>query len=108
MTLIGPGGAGKTRLAAEAAGRSAHDACFVELAGLSEGSELPQAVLGALGLRDGGLRSAAGHGPAGATAAGTDPVARITAALADRPTLLVLDNCEHAVADAALLAERCR
>ncbi|MEV6005834.1 BTAD domain-containing putative transcriptional regulator [Streptomyces sp. NPDC051976] len=103
VTLIGPGGAGKTRLAVEAAGRYAEDACFVELAGLTDGAELPQAVLGALGLREGGLL------PTGAGAAhgtGPDPVARITAALEGRPLLLVLDNCEHVVADAARLAER--
>ncbi|CAG6393542.1 winged helix-turn-helix domain-containing protein [Streptomyces cocklensis] len=105
VTLIGPGGAGKTRLAVEAAGRHPQDASFVELAGVTEGAEIPQAVLGALGLRDGGLLPAVGHGSAAPTAA-PDPVARIAAALADRPLLLVLDNCEHLVADAALLAER--
>ncbi|HEY3479247.1 MAG TPA: BTAD domain-containing putative transcriptional regulator, partial [Streptomyces sp.] len=103
VTLIGPGGAGKTRLAVEAAGRYAGDACFVELAGLTDGAELPQAVLGALGLREGGLLPSGGGGAHGA---GPDPVARITAALDGRPMLLVLDNCEHVVADAARLAER--
>ncbi|MDX6353465.1 MAG: hypothetical protein QOF98_368, partial [Streptomyces sp.] len=125
VTLTGPGGAGKTRLAVEAASRCAYDATFVELAGLADGAELPQAVLGALGLREGGLRPA-GAGPAGpvghmgsgaapgnvpgtGTGTGTaapDPVARIAAALDGRPLLLVLDNCEHIVADAARLAER--
>ncbi|MFI0941058.1 AfsR/SARP family transcriptional regulator [Streptomyces sp. NPDC021020] len=109
VTLIGPGGAGKTRLAVQAAGRHPHDACFVDLTGVTDGSEVSQAVLGALGLRDGGLLPTAGHtGPAGA-APGTgaaDLVARIAAALADRPLLLVLDNCEHVVAEAAALAER--
>ncbi|WP_327289894.1 AfsR/SARP family transcriptional regulator [Streptomyces sp. NBC_01198] len=106
VTLIGPGGAGKTRLAVEAAGRHPQDACFVELAGVTDGAEIPQAVLGALGLRDGGLLPAVGHGSAGGTTAGPDPVARITAALTERSLLLVLDNCEHVVADAALFAER--
>ncbi|WP_329182466.1 AfsR/SARP family transcriptional regulator [Streptomyces sp. NBC_01477] len=106
VTLIGPGGAGKTRLAVEAAGRHPQDACFVELAGVTSGAEIPQAVLGALGLRDVALLPAVGHAPAGAAPAVPDPVARIAAALADRPLLLVLDNCEHVVADAALFAER--
>ncbi|WUH92176.1 winged helix-turn-helix domain-containing protein [Streptomyces sp. NBC_00433] len=106
VTLIGPGGAGKTRLAVEAARHHPQDACFVELAGVTGGAEIPQAVLGALGLRGGGLLPAAGHGSAGATAAVPDPVARITAALIERPLLLVLDNCEHVVADAAVFAER--
>ncbi|WP_031512731.1 AfsR/SARP family transcriptional regulator, partial [Streptomyces sp. NRRL F-5123] len=109
VTLIGPGGAGKTRLAVQAAGRHPHDACFVDLTGVTDGAEVPQAVLGALGLRDAGLLPPAGHtGPTGA-ATGTgaaDLAARIAAALADRPLLLVLDNCEHVVAEAAALAER--
>ncbi|WP_225845028.1 BTAD domain-containing putative transcriptional regulator [Streptomyces sp. HPF1205] len=110
VTLIGPGGAGKTRLAVEAAGRYAHDAAFVELAGLTAGADVPQAVLGALGLREGGLLAPGGPGGHAAhppAAAGPpDPVARIAAALDGRPALLVLDNCEHLVADAAALAER--
>ncbi|NUS12845.1 MAG: tetratricopeptide repeat protein, partial [Streptomyces sp.] len=107
VTLIGPGGAGKTRLAVQAADGHPHDACFVDLTGVTAGSEVPQAVLGALGLRDGGVLSATGPaGPTGGPPPGGDPVARIAAALADRPLLLVLDNCEHVVADAAVLAER--
>ena len=107
VTLIGPGGAGKTRLAVEAAARHPYDATFVELAGLTDGAELPQAVLGALGLREGALLP--GGGPGAATPAGTagpDPAARIAAALDGREMLLVLDNCEHVVAEAAVLAER--
>ncbi|MEU6849347.1 BTAD domain-containing putative transcriptional regulator [Actinacidiphila alni] len=100
VTLIGPGGAGKTRLAVEAAGRHPQDAYFVPLAGIGDGSEVAQAVLGALGLREGGLLGAAVPGGA------PDPVARIAAALGARPLLLVLDNCEHVVEDAARLAER--
>ncbi|MFF0306493.1 BTAD domain-containing putative transcriptional regulator [Streptosporangium sp. NPDC004379] len=96
VTLLGPGGAGKTRLAVEAvSGRSG--VCFVELAPLRDGAELPRALLGALGLREGGLLSV----PAGAT-----PLSRLAAALADRPPLLVLDNCEHVVAAVAELAGR--
>ncbi|MGV9329299.1 AfsR/SARP family transcriptional regulator [Streptosporangium sandarakinum] len=94
VTLLGPGGAGKTRLAVEAvSGRSG--VCFVELAPLRDGTELPRALLGALGLREGGLLAV----PAGAT-----PLSRLVAALADRPPLLVLDNCEHVVAAVAELA----
>lgn len=109
VTLVGPGGAGKTRLAVEAAGRYPYDATFVPLAGLTGGVELPQAVLGALGLREGGVLPAggpgAGSGAHGATA-GPDPVDRIAAALEGRPMLLVLDNCEHVVDDTARLTER--
>jgi predicted ATPase/DNA-binding SARP family transcriptional activator len=97
VTLLGPGGAGKTRLSIEVASREP-DTCLVELAPLRDGSELPQAVLAALGLREsGGLQ-------AGLPAVTT--VERLLTALSDRPLLLVLDNCEHVVAAAAELADR--
>ncbi|MGW5576243.1 BTAD domain-containing putative transcriptional regulator [Micromonospora chokoriensis] len=98
VTLIGPGGAGKTRLAIEAAGRQAGEVRFVELAGLADGSDVPQAVLTALGLRDAGLRAPAEPG--------RQPTDRLVEALAERRLLLVLDNCEHVIADVARLAAR--
>ncbi|MFK4099209.1 ATP-binding protein [Streptomyces sp. NPDC019531] len=93
VTLTGPGGAGKTRLVIEATQAHA-DACFVELAPLTDGTQVPYAVLTALGVRD-GFRTPA--------ADGTD---RLLAALEDREPLLVLDNCEHLVAEAAELTAR--
>ncbi|WP_406073181.1 BTAD domain-containing putative transcriptional regulator [Micromonospora sp. NBC_01638] len=98
ITLTGPGGAGKTRLAIEAAGRLDGEVRFVELAGLADGADVPQAVLSALGLRDAGLRA-----PAEPSRHPTD---RLVEALAERRLLLVLDNCEHVIADAARLAAR--
>ncbi|GIG58230.1 SARP family transcriptional regulator [Longispora fulva] len=98
VTLTGPGGAGKTRLAIEASGLGRGEACFVDLAPLGDGAEVPQAVLAALGLREGGLLPSAG-GPA-------DPTERLVAALTDRPLLLILDNCEHVIDHAARLAHR--
>ncbi|GIH37731.1 SARP family transcriptional regulator [Microbispora corallina] len=103
VTLTGPGGTGKTRLAAEAAARRPGDVFFVELAALGDGADVPHAVLGALGLREGGLP--AGPGP-GRPAVPADPAARLVAALSARPALLVLDNCEHVVEDVARLADR--
>ncbi|GGL18136.1 ATP-binding protein [Planomonospora parontospora] len=101
VTLTGPGGTGKTRLATEAAGRLDGEVRFVELGPLSDGAEVPQAVLGALGLRETGLLSAPNRQqPA------PDPTGRLVTALADRSLLLVLDNCEHVVDDAARLADR--
>ncbi|MEV0969416.1 BTAD domain-containing putative transcriptional regulator [Microtetraspora glauca] len=97
VTLTGPGGTGKTRLAAEAAARQDGDVCFVELAPLGDGADLPQAVLGALGLRQSGSITAAPGRQA------PDPSARLAAALAGRSLLLVLDNCEHVVDAAARL-----
>ncbi|MFI7679953.1 AfsR/SARP family transcriptional regulator [Actinophytocola sp. NPDC049390] len=89
VTLVGPGGAGKTRLAVEAA--RGRNACFVDLSPVTDGALVPHALLGALGLREAGFAAAAG-----------DPVHRLVAALAE-PLLLVLDNCEQVVADVAVL-----
>ncbi|MBG6069203.1 BTAD domain-containing putative transcriptional regulator [Micromonospora ureilytica] len=98
VTLTGPGGAGKTRLAIEAAGRVDGEVRLVELAGLADGSDVPQAVLSALGLRDAGLRAPAEPG--------RQTIDRLVEALAERRLLLVLDNCEHVLVDAARLAAR--
>ncbi|MGC4866793.1 BTAD domain-containing putative transcriptional regulator [Micromonospora sp. DT53] len=98
VTLTGPGGAGKTRLAIEAAGRVDGEVRLVELAGLADGSDVPQAVLSALGLRDAGLRAPAEPG--------RQTTDRLVEALAERRLLLVLDNCEHVLVDAARLAAR--
>ncbi|GAA4564806.1 BTAD domain-containing putative transcriptional regulator [Planotetraspora kaengkrachanensis] len=103
VTLTGPGGTGKTRLAAEAAARRPGGVCFVELAPLGDGTDVPQTVLAALGLQETGLL--AGSAP-GRQAAPPDPLARLVAALSDRPPLLVLDNCEHVVEETARLADR--
>ncbi|MFF3329958.1 BTAD domain-containing putative transcriptional regulator [Streptomyces sp. NPDC002888] len=91
VTLTGPGGVGKTRLAVEAA-RSRSDAFLVELAPLSDGTRIPYAVLAALGVRE-GFRTPA-----------TDTTDRLLAALEERELLLVLDNCEHLVEEAAQLS----
>ncbi|MGW4421860.1 BTAD domain-containing putative transcriptional regulator [Streptosporangium sp. NPDC004631] len=125
ITLTGPGGIGKTRLAIEAAGRrgrigaagrgeqagtagrqehvegggrQGREVCFVDLSSLDDGGRLPHAVLIALGLRETGL---------GAPDPGRDDAEnRLTAALADREILILLDNCEHVIAPAAALVRR--
>ncbi|MEV3938183.1 BTAD domain-containing putative transcriptional regulator [Glycomyces sp. NPDC049804] len=98
VTLQGPGGAGKTRLAVETARTMLGDlpdgAWLVELAPLHSGGELAQAVLTAIGLRD------------QETAADGDATDRLAAAIRDRVMLLVLDNCEHVIEAASALADR--
>lgn len=89
VTLLGPGGTGKTRLVVEAA--RGRDACFVDLSPVDDGDLVPHALLGALGLRESGFVPSAG-----------DPVQRLVAAV-DQPLLLVLDNCEQVVASVAAL-----
>ncbi|MFI6601963.1 BTAD domain-containing putative transcriptional regulator [Nonomuraea sp. NPDC050536] len=98
VTLVGPGGAGKTRLAAEVAERARGDVCFAGLAPVIEAAELPHAVLAALDVRDGVIVSGRGQPP-------RDPADRLVGALSGREVLLILDNCEHLVAAAADLAD---
>jgi predicted ATPase len=68
----------------------------VELAPLSDPVDVPQAVLAVVGAREAGLIE---RGRA------TDPIARLSSALADKRLLLVLDNCEHLVDAVARLAD---
>ncbi|MCF6423145.1 BTAD domain-containing putative transcriptional regulator [Amycolatopsis tucumanensis] len=98
VTLTGPGGAGKTRLSIESGGRADGEVCFVDLSPVTSGADVAQAVLTALGLRETGLFPTGGAPP--------DPVGRIEVALTDRRLLLILDNCEHVIADAAKLVHR--
>ena len=101
VTLLGPGGAGKTRLAREAVSgwvdRVADGVWMVELAPVTSEVDIVPAVLGALGLREAVLREAL---------VARDGLGRLLDVLGDRETILVLDNCEHLIAGAAELADR--
>ncbi|MGO4421868.1 hypothetical protein AB4Z54_24990, partial [Streptomyces sp. MCAF7] len=110
ITLLGPGGAGKTRLSQEAA-ESVVDAWpdgvwLAELAPVDDPGTVPETVLTALGARQTVIRSTAAEGLRAATDPTTfDPLARLVEHCAPRRMLIVLDNCEHLVDAAARLAE---
>jgi len=95
VTLIGPGGTGKTRLAIEAAseltGVFEDGVWLVELAPLADASLVLQAIAAVLGAR------AEGDVP---------PLTLIEAALHGKHALLLLDNCEHVVEEVAKTAQR--
>ncbi|WP_069886350.1 AfsR/SARP family transcriptional regulator [Streptomyces luteocolor] len=98
VTLTGPGGSGKTRLAEEAA--AGHpQAWLAELAPLDHPEAVPGAVVSALALRETVLMTSE------LTAPQDDPVALLVEYCAPRRLLLLLDNCEHVIDAAAELAE---
>ncbi|MEU8532508.1 AfsR/SARP family transcriptional regulator [Streptomyces parvulus] len=110
VTLLGPGGAGKTRLsqeAAEGAGDTAPDGVWLaELAPVDDPDAVPEAVLTALGARETVLY---GAGAEEMRAAGAErpatAVERLVEHCGRRRMLIVLDNCEHVVDAAARLTE---
>jgi len=92
LTIVGPGGIGKTSVALAVAEASInnyqHGVWLIDLAPLGEPRLVPSALAVALGLE---IRS-------------DDPLPGLIAALRDRQMLLVLDNCEHVIDAAASLA----
>jgi predicted ATPase len=100
VTLIGPGGVGKTRLAIEAAARLREQhpggAWLIELAGVTDPEGVAPAAVAALG--------AAGSAVSGPDPSGL-PADRIVQHLAGRSLVVVLDNCEHVIDQAATLTQ---
>jgi predicted ATPase/tetratricopeptide (TPR) repeat protein len=109
VTLLGPGGAGKTRLsqeAAEAVRHTARDGVWLaELAPVDDPTAVPEAVLTAIGARETVLHGAGAEEMRAVTERIDDPVERLVEHCARRRMLLILDNCEHVVEAAARLAE---
>jgi hypothetical protein len=94
VTVTGPGGVGKTRVALRAAaqlsGEFADGTCLVELSGLHDPELLPDTIATCLGLP------------------GTEPRSQLDAIiehLRDQRMLLILDTCEHLVDACAMLAD---
>jgi non-specific serine/threonine protein kinase len=94
LTLTGAGGSGKTRLALQVAttllAEYEHGVWWVELASLTDPVLVPQQVASSLGLSEQPGRSL---------------MDTLSEALQPRKLLLVLDNCEHLIADCAHLVE---
>ena len=88
VTLVGPGGVGKTRLALEVARAEsavlAFGGCLVELAPVGDPAGVRAAIASALDLPD---------------------PSRLAEVIGDRELLILLDNCEHVIATAAEVAE---
>jgi predicted ATPase len=95
VTLTGPGGVGKTRLALEVGSRSAHEfpdgVWVIELAPVGDPAVVPEAVAAVLGI---------------AQQPGMNLADSIAAAQEGRTRLLVFDNCEHLVDAAAEMIEK--
>ena len=94
ITLVGPGGIGKTRLASEFVARNQHrfkeGSAFVDLASVTSSGNVGSAAAAALGI----------------TPQPGRPLSEaIGEALSDRALLLLLDNCEHVIDQAAALAQ---
>jgi len=93
LTITGSGGVGKTRIAIELAHRTEHlydETWFVDLLPVRDGSLIESQIADRLGVQ---LR-------------GEDGLSETVHYLRSRRALLVIDNCEHIVADAALVIEK--
>jgi predicted ATPase/DNA-binding winged helix-turn-helix (wHTH) protein len=94
VSIVGPGGIGKTTLAISVAHMLLDGfngaVFFVDLAALTDANLVPTAVASALGFM----------------VQAQDPLLSLAAFIGDKKILLVLDNCEHVIDVAAILAER--
>ncbi len=94
LTLLGPGGVGKTRLALEAASASikkySNGGCWVDLASLIYPSLIPQTIAKLLGAY---------------VTPNQSPLKTLEGYLQSKQLLLVLDNCEHLIVSCAELVE---
>ena len=94
VTVVGPGGAGKTRLALEAVRRNGHEyrdgAWLVDLAPVTEPQKIATAILGGIGLRGGAMLDPRRR-------VDDDELEVLAGELGGRECLLLVDNCEHLI-----------
>jgi predicted ATPase/DNA-binding winged helix-turn-helix (wHTH) protein len=94
VTIVGPGGIGKTTVALATANHLhdaySHGVCFIDLAAIGDPLLISGTVASALGL----------------TTVSEDPVPRVIEFLKSKRMLIVLNNCEHVIEGAALIAEK--
>ncbi|MGW7080124.1 AfsR/SARP family transcriptional regulator [Streptomyces sp. NPDC054866] len=99
VTVVGPGGLGKTRLAHAVSRRAEQRVVyFVPLAAVTADADVATEVAAALGAGEGRHGVVSGH-------AAADPVSGILGVLGSGPALLVLDNCEQVIGGAAGLVQ---
>lgn len=93
ITLVGPGGIGKSRLAVEVAHRCAETmhTVMIELGALSPDSDVTMLIAAELGVP---------------TQPGVDPLGAVASQLGDLPSLLIFDTCEHVLNRVALTASK--
>jgi predicted ATPase/class 3 adenylate cyclase/tetratricopeptide (TPR) repeat protein len=95
VTVLGPGGVGKTRLSIEAAGeltvRFQHGVWLVELSAIADPKMIVPALATAMGVRE---------------QPGRELLDLIRETVDDHPVLMVFDNCEHVIDEAATVVDQ--
>ncbi|WP_188190209.1 BTAD domain-containing putative transcriptional regulator [Nonomuraea sp. SYSU D8015] len=104
VTLVGPGGSGKTRLAREVGARALQrtrdEVWLVELAAVTDPADIPRTMAAVLQPPEGILLTGVRDGEPPAF-----DLDHLVTVLASRRMLLILDNCEHVIEEVARLAE---
>jgi predicted ATPase/DNA-binding SARP family transcriptional activator len=102
VTLVGTGGAGKTRLASEAAreltDQGLDGVWMVQLAPVTDPDDVASTALGSIGTLDQAMLERS-------TPSNRDALTRLVETVAEHDVILILDNCEHLLDAAAKLAE---